>query len=87
MSAQSPWNEERLAELLSLLKPPPQGWIEAAAQLPALRATLADLVERAERDGEFRKALIADLETALAREGVEPTRRALEELRARLQTD
>ena len=87
MSEQSPWNEERLAELLGLLKPPPQGWIQAAAQLPALQATLHDLVERAERDAEFRRALIADLEAQLAREGVEPTRRVLDELRARLQTD
>ena len=87
MSEQSPWNEERLAELLSLLQPPPRGWIQAAAQLPALLGTLDDLVERAERDAEFRRALIADLEAELAREGVEPTRRVLDELRARLQTD
>ncbi len=86
MSAHS-WNEERLAELLALLKPPPQGWVEAAAQLPALRAMLEDLVARAERDAEFRAALVADLEAALAREGVEPTRRVLDELRARLETD
>ncbi len=82
-----PWNEERLAELLALLKPPPPGWIEAAAQLPALRAVLDDLVARAERDAEFRAALVADLEAALEKEGVEPTRRVLEELRSRLHTD
>lgn len=87
MSAQSPWNEERLAELLALLKPPPVGWIEAAAQLPVLLATLDDLVARAEQDAEFRQALIADLEAALAREGVEPTPHVLDELRARLETD
>jgi len=87
MSAHSPWNEERLAELLALLKPPPVGWVEAAAQLPALRAALDDLVARAERDAAFRAALVADLEAALAREGLEPTRRALDELRMRLETD
>ena len=86
MSAHS-WNEERLAELLALLKPPPVGWVEAAAQLPALRAVMDDLVARAERDAEFRAALVADLEAALAREGVEPTRRVLDELRSRLETD
>jgi hypothetical protein len=87
MSANSPWNEERLAELIALLKPPPPGWIEAAAQLPALRAVMDDLVARAERDAEFRAALVADLEAALAREGVEPTRRVLDELRSLLETD
>jgi hypothetical protein len=87
MTEQSPWNEERLAELLALLTPPPTGWIEAAAQLPALRATLDGLVARAEQDAEFRTALIADLEAAVAREGFQPTRLALDELRSRLQTD
>src|SRR5437764_423545 len=67
MSAHSPWNEERLAELLALLKPPPVGWVEAAAQLPALRAALDDLVARAERDAAFRAALVAVL-TARATE-------------------
>jgi len=86
MSAHS-WNEERLAELLALLKPPPVAWVEAAAQLPALRAVMDDLVARAERDAAFRAALVADLEAALAREGIEPTRRVLDELRSRLETD
>jgi len=86
MSAHS-WNEERLAELLALLKPPPAGWVEAAAQLPALRAVMDDLVARAERDAAFRAALVADLEATLAREGIEPTSRVLNELRSRLETD
>jgi len=46
-----------------------------------------DLVDRAERDAAFRAALVADLEAALAREGIEPTRRVLDELRSRLETD
>ena len=83
MSEQSPWNEERLAELLALLKPPPAGWIEAAAQLPRLRVVLDDIVARAEVDAELRAALIADLEATLAREGVEPSPRVVEELRKR----
>jgi len=83
MSANA-WNEERLGELLRLLVPAPIGWVEAAAQLPHLRTVLDDLVERAEADAAFRTALVADLEAALAREGVEPTERALGELRARL---
>ena len=84
MSEQSPWNEERLAELLALLKPPPTGWIEAAAELPRLRAVLDDIVARAEADAELRQALIADLEATLAREGVEPTPGVVQELRKRL---
>jgi hypothetical protein len=84
MSQESPWNEERLAELLGLLRPPPAGWIEAAAELPRLRAVLDGLVARAEADAEFRAALIVDLEAALAREGVEPSPRVVEELRKRI---
>jgi hypothetical protein len=83
MSANA-WNEERLGELLRLLRPAPEGWVDAAAQLPRLRAVLGDLVARAESDAAFREALVADLEATLAREGVEPTERALSELRTRL---
>jgi hypothetical protein len=84
MSQQSPWTEERLAELLGSMKPAPAGWVEAAAQLPRLRAVLDDLVARAEADSEFRAALVADLEATLAREGVEPSPRVLDELRRRI---
>ena len=84
MSQESPWNEERLAELLGLLKPAPKGWVEAAAQLPRLRAVLDELVARADAEAEFRAALIADLEATLAREGVEPSARVLDELRRRI---
>ena len=83
MSANA-WNEERLGELLRLLTPAPEGWVDAAAQLPRLRAVLDDLVNRAESDAAFREALVADLEATLAREGVEPTERTLSEFRARL---
>ena len=82
--SENAWNEERLAGLLRMLKPAPQGWVEAAAELPRLRAVLDDLVERAEADAAFRTALIADLEAVLAREGVEPTPRLVAALRSRL---
>jgi hypothetical protein len=82
--SENAWNEERLAGLLRLLRPAPQGWVEAAAELPRLRAVLDDLVERAEADAAFRTALIADLEAVLAREGVEPTPRLVAALRIRL---
>jgi hypothetical protein len=82
--SENAWNEERLGLLLRLLRPAPRGWVEAAAQLPRLRAVLDDLVEHAESDAAFRVRVIADLEAALSREGVEPTPRLLRELQNRL---
>ena len=82
--SENPWNEERLGVLLRLLRPAPRGWVEAAAELPRLRAVLDDLVERAETDAAFRATVIADLEAALEREGVEPTPRLVRELQTRL---
>ena len=79
------WDEERLAELLALLRPAPEGWMQAAQELPALRRTVEELVARAESDAAYRAQLVADLETALEAEGVEPTPRVLHELRRRLQ--
>jgi hypothetical protein len=77
-------NEERLGLLLGMLKPAPRGWVEAAAQLPRLHVVLDDLVERARADTAFRATVIADLEAALSREGVEPTPRLVQELKNRL---
>ena len=84
--SENAWSEERLGRLLGLLKPAPRGWVEAAGELPRLRAVLNDHVERAEADAAFREALIADLESALAREGVEATPRLVRELQTRLQS-
>jgi hypothetical protein len=78
------WTVERLGELLRLLRPAPTGWVEAAAQLPRLRAVLDDLVARAEADAAFRAALVADLEAALSREGIEPTPATVRALQLRL---
>jgi hypothetical protein len=83
MSANA-WNEERLGQLLRLLRPAPEGWVGAATQLPRLRAVFDNLVERAEADAAFRSALVADLEAALAREGVEPTPAVVRALELRL---
>lgn len=79
------WSEERIAALLSRLRPAPQGWVDAAAELPRLRTVLDDLVARAEADATIRASLIADLDSALAQSGVEPTPRAIAELRSRLE--
>jgi hypothetical protein len=77
-------SEERLAELLRALPPAPTAWVEAAQELPLARRTLDEIVSRAEADAAFRKALIADLESALAAEGFEPTRPLLDAIRERL---
>ena len=79
-----PYDEERLGVLLRVLRPAPAGWMLAAQELPRARRTLDEIVERAEADREFRRALLADLEQALAGEGYEPDRRTLDEIRERL---
>jgi hypothetical protein len=79
------YDEERLGVLLRILRPAPTGWVRAAQELPTARRTFDEIVSRAEADLAFRKALVADLEQALAAEGFEPDRRLLDEIRARLQ--
>jgi hypothetical protein len=76
--------EEILAELLRVLPPAPASWVQAAQELPLARQTMDELVARAEADAAFRKTLLADLESALAAEGVEPTRPLLDAIRERL---
>ena len=78
------YDEEKLAGLLRSLPPAPQGWVKAAQELPFLRAQLDDIVQRAEVDVEFRRALAADLEAALAEAGYEPSDPLIQAIRARL---
>jgi hypothetical protein len=80
----SGYDIERLSRLIGMLPPAPVAWVRAAQELPAARHELDGIVARAEADAEFRRALIADLETALRAEGVEPTRPLLDELRRRV---
>ena len=56
----------------------------AAQELPHARRSLDEIVARAEADLEFRTALIADLENALAQAGYEPDLRVVDELRKHL---
>jgi hypothetical protein len=84
MTPKGPYDEERLAQLLRALPPTPEGWVRAAQELPRVRRELDDIVERAVADAEFRKALIADLETALRAEGYEPEAIPLDQLRKRI---
>ena len=78
------YDEERLGALLRVLRPAPQGWVEAAQELPGARRTFDDLVARAESDLVFRAAVLADLEVALEQAGVEPDRRIVSWLEHRL---
>jgi hypothetical protein len=78
------YGEERLGELLRRLPPAPEGWVQAAKELPAARAALDGLVARAEADAELRQRILADLEAAFAAEGIEPSSALLAQLRVRL---
>jgi hypothetical protein len=77
----SVYDEERLARLIGMLPPAPEAWVQAAQELPAARRGLDRLVARAEADAAFRAAVLADLESALAAEGVEPQPQVVEQLR------
>jgi hypothetical protein len=77
-------SEERLAELIALLPPAPQGWVEAAIELPRVSAAIDDLATRAMADRQTRQAILADLEEAVRAAGVEPRPKLVESLRARL---
>jgi hypothetical protein len=77
----SAYHEERIARFLRLLRPAPIGWVQAAQELPAARRSIDEIVARAEADAAFQASLVADLDAALAREGYEPSRPLLEELR------
>jgi len=87
MSSMTGYDEERIAELLRLLPPAPPGWVRAAQELPAARIEVAELVARAEADVAFRALVIADLEAALAAEGIEATPSVVAILRSRLESD
>ena len=78
------YDEQRLAELLRLLPAPPESWVRAAQELPAARRSLDTIVERAVADAQYRRSVIADLERALAAEGIEPDTALVALLRERL---
>ncbi len=77
----SGYDYEQLGRLIGMLRPAPEGWVRAAQELPAARRSLDGLVARAEEDAAYRAAVLADLESALQAEGVEPEPRVVEELR------
>ena len=80
----SRYDEERIAQLLRALPPAPLGWVEAAQELPRARLEISGLVERAQADAAFRARVLADIEAALAAEGVEPLPVLVELVRRRV---
>lgn len=83
----SEYDAERLARLIGMLPPAPVGWVQAAQELPAAKAEIDQIVARAQADAEFRASLLADLETALKAEGIEPEPRVVEKVRRLLADD
>ena len=77
----SKYDAETLARLIGKLPPAPMGWVQAAQELPAAKAEIDQIVMRAQADAEFRAALLADLETALQAEGIEPEPRVVDKVR------
>jgi hypothetical protein len=75
-----------LARLIAALSPAPRGWVKAAQELPVARRGIDGIVERAEADAAYREHVVADLESALADVGVEPTPPLLDELRERFRS-
>ena len=84
MTAISDNDEERVAGLIRVLPPAPEGWVKAAQELPRARREMDEIVARAEADREFRAAVIADLETARENAGYEIDSSLMPELRQRL---
>jgi hypothetical protein len=78
------YGEERIGELLRLLRAVPQAWVQAAQELPQARTEVDRIVVRAEQDAAFRARLVADLEAALEAEGYEASPAVLAAVRARL---
>jgi hypothetical protein len=83
----SNYDAERLARLIGMLPPAPEGWVQAAQELPTARGEIDQIVARAQADAEFRAALLADLETALQAEGIEPEPRVVDKVRRLLADD
>ncbi|HKG43970.1 MAG TPA: hypothetical protein VKB10_06970 [Gaiellaceae bacterium] len=77
----SAYDEQRLGRLIGMLPPAPEAWVRAAQELPSARRGLDELVARAEADAAYRASVLANLETALQAEGVEPEPRVVEKVR------
>lgn len=78
------YDEERLGELLSILRPAPEPWVRAAQELPLIGRSLDEIVERAEADHEYRRRVVADPAGALEEADVVAHSDAIEILKQRL---
>ncbi len=77
-------SEEQIAELIAALPPAPEGWVQAAIELPAARTAIDQLVAQATEDQARRETILSDLEAALREAGVKPRVQLLEEVKSRL---
>jgi hypothetical protein len=82
----SAYNHDTLGRLIAALPPAPDAWVRAAQELPAARRGIDDIVDRAVADAAYRARVVANLESALAEVGVEPTPPLLDELRERFRS-
>jgi hypothetical protein len=82
----SAYDHDMLGRLIAALPPAPDAWVRAAQELPAARRGIDDIVDRAVADAAYRARVVANLESALAEVGVEPTPPLLDELRERFRS-
>ncbi|MDX6424689.1 MAG: hypothetical protein QOD52_94 [Gaiellaceae bacterium] len=82
----SAYDHDMLGRLIAALPPAPDAWVRAAQELPAARRGIDDIVDRAVADAAYRARVVANLESALADVGVEPTPPLLDELRERFRS-
>jgi hypothetical protein len=82
----SAYDHDTLGRLIAVLPPAPNGWVRAAQELPAARRGIDDIVDRAVADAAYRARVVANLESALAEAGIEPTSPLLDELRERFRS-
>jgi hydroxymethylpyrimidine/phosphomethylpyrimidine kinase len=78
------YDEERLGSLLSALPPAPGGLVRAAKDVPVVRKGLAQIVERAEVDEDYRRKVVADPVAALEEADVVAHADAVEILKRKL---
>lgn len=81
------YDEEKLGEILSALPPAPEAWVKAAHDIPLAQRGLAEIVERADTDEEYRRRVIEDPEAALEEADVVAHAEIIEILRRRLDAD
>lgn len=81
MQTNRPHDDERIAQLLSMLKPAPEAWVERAARIPRVQRDLEDVQRRLEEDALLRAAFQAHGDRALREAGVIVNAEVLEFLR------